>query len=75
MQVINYILIAVISVIIGMFLMAWYDLDHPVTKEIIHEPVNIENNYYIKYDENYILMPRTPIPPKFPASQTLLKLE
>lgn len=75
MQAINYILVAIISAFMGMFLMAWHDLDNPVVKEIIHEPLNIENNYYIKNDENYILMPRPPIPPKFSAPQTLLKLE
>ena len=48
MQVINYLFVAVISAFIGMFMMAWYDLDHPITKEKKHETVNIENNYYLK---------------------------
>ena len=69
MQVINYFFVAIISAFIGMFIMAWYDLDHPVTKEIKDETVNVENNYYIQYDENYILMPRPPIPPKISPSK------
>jgi len=71
MQAINYLFVAIISAFIGMFIMAWYDLDHPVTKGIKHEAFNIENNYYIKYDENYILMPQPPIPPKFLPAKTL----
>jgi len=65
MQVINYLFVAVISAFIGMFMMAWYDLDHPITKEKKHETVNIENNYYIQHDENYILMPAPPYHPNF----------
>lgn len=42
MQAINYLFAAVIPVFIGMFMMAWYDLDHPVTKEIMYEPVNCQ---------------------------------
>ena len=70
MQVINSIFIAIISIFIGMFMMAWYDLDHPVAKETKHEAVSVENNYYIKYDENYILMSAPPYHPNFPPPET-----
>lgn len=75
MQVINYLFVAIISAFIGMFAMAWYDLDNPPIKEAEHESVNVVNNYYIKYDENYILMPAHPIPPKFSIIQNQLDLE
>lgn len=75
MQVINYFLVAIISIFIGMFVMAWYDLDHPVKKEARHYTFNVENTYYVKLDENYIMMPNYPIPPKFSTSRNLLDLE
>ena len=75
MQLINYVFVAAISAFVGMFVMAWYDLDHPVEKEAKHYTFNVENTYYVKLDENYILMPTPPYHPNFQHPKNLLKLE
>lgn len=61
MHRINYFFIAALSLFaglfIGMFITTWHYLDHPVIKEVEKQPVNVENNYYLKREENYIIMP------------------
>lgn len=65
MRIINYVIIAVVAWVIGAFMMAWYNLDHPIEKEVIKEPATIINNYHFYYNENYFLMTAPPYHPNF----------
>lgn len=60
MHRINYFFIAIIflfaGLYMGMFVTTWYYLDHPVVKEAENHPLNVENNYYIKYYQHFDTM-------------------
>jgi hypothetical protein len=68
MHRINYFFIAIIflfaGIYIGLFAATWHYLDHPVVKEIEKQPVNVENNYYIKHYQHFESK-QTPTPTPF----------
>lgn len=68
MHRIKYFFIAVIflfaGIYIGLFAATWHYLDHPVVEEVEKQPVNVENNYYIKYYQ-HLESEQTLTPPLF----------
>jgi len=59
MHRINYFFIVTvclfIGALVGAFLMARSDMEYIQSKDVAPQPPSIENNYYIKYDENYFI--------------------